>query len=491
MPKPDEQKGGPPPPKLVGQPPTISGPTPPKVGDTLTASDGEWSTGPNTFVRQWLADGWDIEGAESNTYVATDDDVGKMIRVEVAAVGKGGTSEPITSEGVGPVEPAEVKPPVEPPPIDPDAHPEHPIVIPPEPGPEPPPSGDAPPSITDPVTGTPLTHVYALKDGGTGARDTSYPNGKWTGEIDAFLASLGFVRGNYDNALYCDAGDADLLVEGYDFNGVPRINWMGRKRLTVRDCRYIGGGSNQKNPTWPCDGNNNIQMGGSTLEMFHEFCEFDVTCAYQGCAVTVFDHCKMTNQEQGFCDISGVADTMTSVEYIDCFIPGGGVKPAWAAHVELMRWASEPNPAKFARWTRCMVDISACGQADAANYGGGWTGVWSIGDVLAEFLDCVQIGAPKVNASPTVPNSVGCVVAFGERHGQPGPKLTNCVTEPGCYGYGYNHSGGSTTTMVDGGGNRTFANELMPSNAFGSITRAEAESINPVLAKLFDHLKDR
>jgi hypothetical protein len=60
--------------------PTVSGTT--KVGDTVTAAPGSWTTG--TTVRyQWLADGAPIAGATGRTFVLTNAQSGKAVSVAV------------------------------------------------------------------------------------------------------------------------------------------------------------------------------------------------------------------------------------------------------------------------------------------------------------------------------------------------------------------------------------------------------------------------
>jgi hypothetical protein len=74
--------------------PTISGT--PKVGSTLTASNGTWSNSPTTYTYQWrrcATDGnscGDIVGATSKTYTLTSSDLYHTIRVAVTAVNTDG-----------------------------------------------------------------------------------------------------------------------------------------------------------------------------------------------------------------------------------------------------------------------------------------------------------------------------------------------------------------------------------------------------------------
>lgn len=80
--------------KLVNKTePTVTGTA--QVGRTLTAENGEWTNAP-TFTYQWLADGTDITGATSRTYLLTAGEEGKVVSVEVTARRDG--FEPVTME---------------------------------------------------------------------------------------------------------------------------------------------------------------------------------------------------------------------------------------------------------------------------------------------------------------------------------------------------------------------------------------------------------
>jgi hypothetical protein len=61
--------------------PTIAGSA--VVGQTLTASLGEWTPTPTTVAYQWLANGAVIRGATGSTYVVGSRDVGRQISVRV------------------------------------------------------------------------------------------------------------------------------------------------------------------------------------------------------------------------------------------------------------------------------------------------------------------------------------------------------------------------------------------------------------------------
>jgi hypothetical protein len=431
-----------------GTPPTITGFA--RVGRTLHASDGAWLGNPTSYRKQWLRGNAEIEGACEPDYDPQPEDVGEIIRVRGFASNASGESVSVTSEGVGPVRAATIPP----------------IPIPPEP------PGNYPPSIITPVVGTPLPHVWDLQHRGTGPR--GFGNGQWQGELDAYLAGLGFFIGNYGD-LCIDVGDGEVAIEGYSFDGAPNLNLGGGDGIiTLTDCRYAGG----CNPAWPRDINANIHFNGG-LTVIHNRCEWDVSTSYQGSGQTEFNGCKMTGQLQGFCDVGNLEDGQggdTSTIYRNCYIPGGGVAPAWLAHVELARvpaGAGGGGRRKFILF-ETMVDISACGQANTQPWGSAWTGVWSIGDIETEFDSCIMIGAPAVNANPENPNTVGCVYAFSAvGEGRQSGRFTNTVMEPGLYGYTFNHSG-TANRAVDGGGNRSLQNEALSAGDFASISLGEA-----------------
>lgn len=75
--------------------PTISGST--SVGATLTATQGTWANTPNSYAYQWQRAATsggtysDIASANSNTYVITSSDVGKFLKVVVAATNDAGS----------------------------------------------------------------------------------------------------------------------------------------------------------------------------------------------------------------------------------------------------------------------------------------------------------------------------------------------------------------------------------------------------------------
>lgn len=94
--------------------PTVTAPDGYHVGDTVTATTGDWTGSPSSFAYQWQADDTDIPGATGTSYVIQQTDVGKAIRVGVVATNRAGDSAPAYSgESVDVVarEPVNVTPP--------------------------------------------------------------------------------------------------------------------------------------------------------------------------------------------------------------------------------------------------------------------------------------------------------------------------------------------------------------------------------------------
>ncbi|WP_341925094.1 carboxypeptidase regulatory-like domain-containing protein [Nocardioides psychrotolerans] len=82
--------------------PTITGET--KVGKTLTATPGTWSTPSPTFAYQWLANGQVISGATAITFVPTAAEAGKSLVVRVIATSPGfssGVASSAPTEAIG------------------------------------------------------------------------------------------------------------------------------------------------------------------------------------------------------------------------------------------------------------------------------------------------------------------------------------------------------------------------------------------------------
>ncbi|WP_068112942.1 carboxypeptidase regulatory-like domain-containing protein [Nocardioides dokdonensis] len=69
----------------------------PRVGETLSTTDGTWTNEPTSFAYQWLADGVAIAGATRSTQQLSDAETGKRITVRVTASKAGLTSGTATS----------------------------------------------------------------------------------------------------------------------------------------------------------------------------------------------------------------------------------------------------------------------------------------------------------------------------------------------------------------------------------------------------------
>ena len=85
--------------------PTISGTL--ESGQMLTASPGSWTNDPESYEYQWEVcspDGESCEpiaGADTATYVVSENEVGKRISVEVSASNRGGNGGPVSAEVTG------------------------------------------------------------------------------------------------------------------------------------------------------------------------------------------------------------------------------------------------------------------------------------------------------------------------------------------------------------------------------------------------------
>ena len=79
--------------------PVISGT--PRLGQTLTTTDGTWTDSPTSYSYQWTRDGVDIGGATSSTYVLVAADLyATAIRCEVTATNAAGSSAPEASNAL-------------------------------------------------------------------------------------------------------------------------------------------------------------------------------------------------------------------------------------------------------------------------------------------------------------------------------------------------------------------------------------------------------
>lgn len=78
------------------------------VGQQLTGTTGAWTPAPSGTSYQWLADGTEIAGATSSTYLLTTAETGKAISLRVTATADGHTDGVATSEPTAPVAKAAV-----------------------------------------------------------------------------------------------------------------------------------------------------------------------------------------------------------------------------------------------------------------------------------------------------------------------------------------------------------------------------------------------
>lgn len=85
--------------------PVVSGT--PKVGETLSTTNGTWTNEPTSFTYQWLADGVVVTGATQQTFLLTAAQAGKRMSVRVTAAKTGLTSGQATSAQTVAVAPAD------------------------------------------------------------------------------------------------------------------------------------------------------------------------------------------------------------------------------------------------------------------------------------------------------------------------------------------------------------------------------------------------
>jgi hypothetical protein len=75
--------------------PSITGTA--QEGQTLTAHNGTWGNSPSSYTYQWKADGTNIGGATSSTYVLQAAQIGKVITVRVTATSPAGSANATSS----------------------------------------------------------------------------------------------------------------------------------------------------------------------------------------------------------------------------------------------------------------------------------------------------------------------------------------------------------------------------------------------------------
>lgn len=74
-----------------------------RIGDTVGYDFDEWIFGPTSFSHQWNRNGAPIDGATNPTYTFVEADAGAFITKTLWAHNAAGTSEPVTSEPIGPI----------------------------------------------------------------------------------------------------------------------------------------------------------------------------------------------------------------------------------------------------------------------------------------------------------------------------------------------------------------------------------------------------
>lgn len=320
-------------------------------------------------------------------------------------------------------------------------------------------SSSAPDSIANPVAGTDLSDVYALRLGGTGPR-SGPTNGTYGGGApDAYLISKGFSL--VGGQLIQTIGSSTVNVANYDFAGAD-VRVFGPGTANYTDCSSTGYG---KGIVASCDANGSIISTGNTQIVNLNYCDFNGSNTWLGSGYLNHNYCRVRNQKQFISSSSFSATGAPHMTFDWCYITGGGVEPATSSHVEL----SQSNPADAAgagtfSVTNCLVILSD-GQATAAPWGSAWTGIWSVGkQASVTIANSIHIGIAAVNANPLQPYPVvNCTLAYLVDTAD--ITLTNSVWEAGRYGYTLNQNGANRPT--DGGGNRTFANAALTAADFG------------------------
>jgi hypothetical protein len=299
--------------------------------------------------------------------------------------------------------------------------------------------------------------VWNLQFAGTGPQRPA--DNVWSGSLDAYLLSKGFYLGNYGNLMFpADEGQSNT-VEAYDFTGAPALNVIGGGNAILTDCTFADGCE----LGFPMDSNNNLGFDTTTQTVTLNNCTFDRSTFFQGAGKLVLNYCRFTHQAQGIGGSGFQAPGAALMVFNWCYITGGGIAPAPAAHVELVQMV---RPLAKFECNNTLIILDKEGQATNAAWGSGWTGVWSVaGDQT--FTNMICLGLPAIDANPANPNVSNCIVAYG----LPGatPVLTNCVMEPGQYGYSLNQSPEQPGPYegINGGGNRTLDNVALETADFG------------------------
>lgn len=72
--------------------------TAPSVGDTIACSAGTWENVPTSYAYQWRRNGEPVPGANSSSYLITEEDIGAILSCDVTASNAAGSSDPVSSD---------------------------------------------------------------------------------------------------------------------------------------------------------------------------------------------------------------------------------------------------------------------------------------------------------------------------------------------------------------------------------------------------------
>lgn len=70
------------------------------VGQTLTTTNGIWINSPTSYVFQWVRNGVDIVGANSNTYLLVLADLGASVKCDLIAINSIGQSARVSTNAL-------------------------------------------------------------------------------------------------------------------------------------------------------------------------------------------------------------------------------------------------------------------------------------------------------------------------------------------------------------------------------------------------------
>lgn len=314
-----------------------------------------------------------------------------------------------------------------------------------------------PPSIITPSAGTSLILPWSLQGAGATGPRTAFTNGTWSGSIDAYLSSKGFV---ISNAGYLWKPSGTLALGQYNFQGAPPLAVGPDVLAVIDDCYFPTNGV-----AGPMDTNGNITTS-NPCDITLNFCDFNSTVWNMQRGSIRHNRCLVRNQVDilGFC--GGFAHApVTYWEYLNCDIPGIGCNPPslpTPAHVEAVQDGPTAPGSSFLM-SGNIIRL-ANGQATLPDWGSGYTAltVSSVGDLSGVFEDNVVMNVEAVNANVLHPNAIGCIIAYD--NSWTNITIRNNAWESGVFGYTKSQTGGSNR-LIDGGGNRDFITNLPVTSA--------------------------